>query len=176
MSHLHQDHIGGLSELKHADIIVSEEEWKQLSKPIPEMDGFLTRHIDIPGLKWKRISPNGTSDQSIAPFTASYDVFGDGSLVLLPTPGHTAGSISLLIRKSEIPPMLLVGDVTYDINLLKHERLPGVGDRKSLLQTTRNINALRQKYPDLVILASHDPAAVDILKKAIGNFTKNNGR
>jgi N-acyl homoserine lactone hydrolase len=58
-------------------------------------------------------------------------------LVLLPTPGHTAGSVSMLIRESALPPLLLVGDVTYDVNLMGRERVPGVGDRQHLLQSTQ---------------------------------------
>jgi N-acyl homoserine lactone hydrolase len=80
MSHLHQDHIGGLAELKGATIIVSQQEWDELGKLLPEMDGFLPRHIDIPDLKWQKIELEPTSDPSLAPFTASYDVFQDGSL------------------------------------------------------------------------------------------------
>jgi N-acyl homoserine lactone hydrolase len=166
MSHLHQDHIGGLAELKDAEIIVSQQEWDQLGKGVPELDGFLTRHIDVPGLDWKKIVLAPTSDESIAPFTSSYDVFGDGSLVLLPTPGHTAGSVSMLIRDSAMPPMLLVGDVTYDFTLMPREKVPGVGNRQLLVESTRKINALKDRYPDLLILACHDPAAAGILEQA----------
>jgi glyoxylase-like metal-dependent hydrolase (beta-lactamase superfamily II) len=170
MSHLHQDHIGGLAELKDAEIIVSQEEWGQLGKRVPELDGFLTRHIDVPGLNWKKIELAPTSDESVAPFASSYDVFDDGSLVLLPTPGHTAGSLSMLIRDPALPPMLLVGDVTYDVNLMEGERVPGVGDRQQLVESTRKINALRSRYPDLLILACHDPAAAGMLGDATAAF------
>ena len=57
ISHLHQDHIGGLAELSHADIIVSQAEWDTLSSPLPELRGLMRRHIDLPGLRWHRIEP-----------------------------------------------------------------------------------------------------------------------
>jgi len=60
-------------------------------------------HIQLPGLKWHQISPEPTRDPALAPFTESLDVMGDGSLVLLPTPGHTAGSMSLLVRRTGRP-------------------------------------------------------------------------
>lgn len=57
LSHLHQDHIGGLGELSTAEIIVSQTEWDTLSTLRPELRGLMTRHIDLPGLRWNRISP-----------------------------------------------------------------------------------------------------------------------
>jgi N-acyl homoserine lactone hydrolase len=56
LSHLHQDHIGGIGELKDADLLVSAAEWAELSKPAPGPRGFLRNHIKIPGAKWHQIS------------------------------------------------------------------------------------------------------------------------
>src|SRR5580692_10899654 len=56
ISHLHQDHIGGLGELSRADIVVSQAEWDTLSSPLPELRGLMRRHIDLPGLRWQRIT------------------------------------------------------------------------------------------------------------------------
>ncbi len=60
-----------------------------------------------------------------APFTEASDRMGDGSLTLLPTPGHTAGSVSLLVRRAGRPPLLLVGDLTYGADILQRGQLPG---------------------------------------------------
>jgi N-acyl homoserine lactone hydrolase len=54
VSHLHQDHIGGLAELKQAEVMVSADEWRELSGFAPEARGFLREHIQIPGLHWTR--------------------------------------------------------------------------------------------------------------------------
>jgi glyoxylase-like metal-dependent hydrolase (beta-lactamase superfamily II) len=86
LSHLHQDHIGGLAELTRSDLPVSAAEWAELAKPTPEPRGFLRSHIQLPGLNWHRVSPEPARDPALAPFTESLDVMGDGSLVLLPTP------------------------------------------------------------------------------------------
>jgi glyoxylase-like metal-dependent hydrolase (beta-lactamase superfamily II) len=88
---------------------------------------------------------------------------GDGSLVLLPTPGHTAGSISLLVRRRFLPPLLLVGDLTYDATLLARRQLPGVGDRGQLASTTDKVLILARRMPGLVILPAHDPSAAQRL-------------
>ena len=159
LSHLHQDHIGGIAELKDADLLVSAAEWAELAKAAPEPRGFLRKHIQVPGSKWHRISLEPTSDPALAPFTESLDVMGDGSLVLLATPGHTDGSISLLIRRGTRPPLLLVGDLTYGAELLERRQVPGVGNRRRLAETTGKVLALKNQMPDLVVLPAHDPTA-----------------
>jgi N-acyl homoserine lactone hydrolase len=56
LSHLHQDHIGGLAELTGSDLLVSAAEWAELAKPGPELRGFLRSHIQLPGLKWHQVA------------------------------------------------------------------------------------------------------------------------
>jgi N-acyl homoserine lactone hydrolase len=163
LSHLHQDHMGGLSELGGADLLIAEAEWAELSKLAPEPRGFLRAHIQLPGLKWHQISLEPTEDPALAPFTQSLDTMGDGSLVLLPTPGHTPGSLSLLIRRQTRSPLLLVGDLTYGADLLERRQLPGVGGRSQLANTTNQVLELKEQMPDLVILPAHDPTAAQRL-------------
>jgi glyoxylase-like metal-dependent hydrolase (beta-lactamase superfamily II) len=168
VSHLHQDHIGGLAELGQADIVVSQAEWDTLSSPLPEIRGLMARHIDLPGLRWRRIEPEPTDESGLGPFRSYHDLFGDGSLVLLPTPGHTPGSMSMLVRRPGRPPLMMVGDVTYDAHLLETGHVPGVGSRRRLRETTAMVNAMRQRYPGLVILPAHDPGAASRLAQATG--------
>ena len=163
LSHLHQDHIGGLAELAGSDLLVSAAEWAELSKRAPEQRGFLRRHIQLPGLHWHQVSPEPADDPSLAPFTEALDVMGDGSLMLLPTPGHTAGSVSLLVRRGTRAPPLLAGDLTYGAELLQRGQLPGVGTRRQLAESTRKVLALEQQQPGLVVLPAHDPAAAQRL-------------
>jgi N-acyl homoserine lactone hydrolase len=163
LSHLHQDHMGGLPELPGADLLVAEAEWAELSKLAPEPRGFLRQHIQLPGLRWHRVDLQPTSDPALRPFTRSLDLMGDGSLTLLPTPGHTAGSTSLLVRRGERRPLLLVGDLTYGVELLMRGQLPGVGDGKQLGETTAKVLTLKQTMPGLVILPAHDPTAAQRL-------------
>ena len=163
LSHLHQDHMGGLPELRGADLLVAEAEWAELSKLRPELRGFLREHIQLPGLNWHQIGLEPTHDSGLAPFSESLDVMGDGSLILLPTPGHTPGSLSLLIRRRTRSPLLLVGDLSYGADLLERRQLPGVGALRQLAQATQQVLALKQRMPDLVILPAHDPTAAQRL-------------
>jgi N-acyl homoserine lactone hydrolase len=167
VSHLHQDHIGGLPELGHAEILVSSDEWASLQQPRPAMRGLLTRHIDLPGLRWRRIefSPLDTGD--LSPFTTGLDLFEDGSLVILPTPGHTPGSVSLLVRRPGQLPLLLIGDLSYDNELMERGGVPGSGDRHGMEASTELVNRLRTTLPGLVVLAAHDPSAAGRLSDAL---------
>jgi N-acyl homoserine lactone hydrolase len=173
LSHLHQDHIGGLGELGDSEIVVSAREWATLSSPRPELRGLMTRHIDLPGLRWNRIAPTVTDDPDLAAFGSSYDLFGDGSMVVVPTPGHTPGSLSLLVRPIDSPPLLMVGDLTYDVHVFEEGHVPGVGSRRQLRTAAAMVNALRKRMPDLVILPAHDPGAADRLAGAIGQAPEN---
>ena len=166
LSHLHQDHIGGLPELTGSRIVVSRAEWDSLSKPLPEARGLMPGHIDLPGLTWERIETEKITDPQIAPFTEGHDLFGDGSLVLLPTPGHTPGSLSLLVRRPGERPLLMVGDLTYDDDLLVGGALPGVGHKAQMREAARKVNELRATLPGLVVLAAHDPKAAARLAAA----------
>ena len=163
VSHLHTDHIGGLRELAGSELLVSAAEWAELAKPAPELRGFLPSHIQLPGLKWRRVSLEPTDDPALAPFTESLDVMGDGSLMLLPTPGHTAGSVSLLVRRAARPPLLLAGDLTCGAEILQRGQLPGLGNRRRLAESSRKVLALATQQPGLVVLPAHDPAAAQRL-------------
>ncbi len=53
LTHLHFDHIGGICEVAQAQLLVSADEWHQLSEPHPERDFILREHIELPGAKWR---------------------------------------------------------------------------------------------------------------------------
>ena len=92
---------------------------------------------------------------------------GDGSLILLPTPGHTPGSISLLIRSNIAPPILLIGDLAYSVTGLMKDRFPGTGDPAGLLESYEKVRGLQKKLPDLLIVPSHDDQAIVALNNAL---------
>ena len=163
VSHLHFDHIGGIKEVPQAELLVSGDEWRQLSDPHPEREFILREHIEVPGAKWKQIEFAPTDDPLFAPFGGCYDVMNDGSMILLPTPGHTPGSMSLLVRTANYPPLLMVGDLTYEVDLLMKDRVPGTGDIGQLRSSFAKVRALKEQLPNLVILPSHDPTAAEVL-------------
>jgi len=166
LSHLHQDHIGGLPELGHARILLNRLEWDSMRRPLPELRGFLRSHIELKGLRWDRITMEALADPDVAPFERGHDIFADGSLVLLPTPGHTPGSMSLLVRRPGRAPLLMVGDLTYDAGLLAAGEIPGVGNKRQMREAVARVNLLRAGLPGLTVLAAHDPGAAGFLAAA----------
>ena len=167
LSHLHQDHIGGLRELTGARFVVSATEWEAMRAPNAEMAGFLPRHTDLPGATWDKVTFDPTTDPALAPFTSAHDLLGDGSLVLLPTPGHTAGSMSMLVRGRDAP-LLLVGDLTYDVDAMRRRLVPGVGTRAALRETSDRVLEFERHTGGLAILPAHDLAAARRLAAAGG--------
>ena len=164
LSHLHQDHIGGLRHLQTARIVIADNEYAMLDSPLDEARGVLSRHIDLPGLNWDRVQFGPLDEPEIAPFTQGIDLMGDRSMILLPTPGHTPGSVSMLVRRPGHDPLLMVGDLTYDATAMEHDHaLPGVGSRRQIKNSTQQILDMKQRHPGLRILGAHDPAANAIL-------------
>jgi N-acyl homoserine lactone hydrolase len=126
----------------------------------------MRNHIVLPGLRWRQVEPEPMYDAALAPFEAGHDLFGDGSLTLLPTPGHTPGSMSLLVRRPGLRSLMMVGDLTYDAHLLECGHVPGVGSRRRMRAVTAKTNALRAQHPGLVILPAHDPGVARRLAQA----------
>lgn len=166
LSHLHFDHVGGIAHIPQAELLVSEREWRQLSEPHPEREWILKEHIERPEANWRPIAFAPTRDPLLAPFGGAYDVMGDDSMVLLPTPGHTPGSLSMLVRTPGWPPMLFVGDLTYQEDLLLKDQVPGTGDATELRASFAKVRRLKEELPDLIILPAHDFGAADALAAA----------
>ena len=140
-----------------------------MRRPRAEARGYLTRHIDLPGLKWQRITFDATTDDELTPFSARYDLVADGSLVLLPTPGHTEGSMSLLVRRPGTE-LLLVGDLSYDHALMARGVVPGIGARAVLERSTNDVLELAERLGGAAILPAHDPGTAARLEAALGEM------
>ncbi|MFN8629456.1 MAG: N-acyl homoserine lactonase family protein [Chloroflexota bacterium] len=167
LSHLHQDHIGGLRELTHATFVASEAEIAAMRAPRAEAAGYLPRRTDLPGAAWQAVRFGPTADPGLAPFDAAHDLLGDGSLVLLPTPGHTSGSLSMLVR-GPATPLLLVGDLTYDVASLATGEVPGVGSAGTLRATSAKVLELSRRLGGAAVLPAHDPSSAARLAAAGG--------
>lgn len=166
LSHLHFDHVGGIGEVPQAELLLSRDEWAQLSGPHPEREFIFKEHLQLPSARWRLIDFQTTEDPLFAPFGGYHDVMNDGSLILLATPGHTPGSVSLLVRIEGSSPVLLIGDLAYDVESLMNNQVPGTGEKTQLRESYAKVRGLKQRLPDLVILPSHDFAAQRYLSRS----------
>jgi N-acyl homoserine lactone hydrolase len=164
ISHLHSDHVGGIADIPQAELYAGEDGFGYMRGPDhPERQTVYRDRIEIPGARWHMIPFEPTDDPTVAPFTEAFDLMGDGSMIVLPTPGHLPGSVSMLVRRAADPPLLLVGDLTYDEQLLERDQVGAVGDPEQLRASYAKVRALKEHTPDLVILPAHDPRASEKL-------------
>jgi glyoxylase-like metal-dependent hydrolase (beta-lactamase superfamily II) len=94
LSHLHTDHVGGLSAFRGAEVLVSRTEWRRATGLRGRLRGYLPQYWP----PWLVPTLVDFEDPGVGPFRAAHDLARDGRLVLVPTPGHTSGHMSLLVR------------------------------------------------------------------------------
>ena len=72
----------------------------------------------------------------------------------------------MLVRRADHDPLLLVGDLTYDIDLMRAGGVPGSGDQKRMRESTGLVAELAGNQPGLVVLAAHEPTSAARLAAA----------
>lgn len=150
LTHLDCDHVSGLIPLRGAKhIYCSREEWEhaQGKKDVRYRSAF-----------WSGVKPEPLAMQEDpgAPFGKSCDLFGDGSIRVIFTPGHTAGSAAVL-AKGNSGYAALVGDDSYNRHSWEDLRLPGpVYDAADMRKTLQWIQTLSRDPKCIGIYAAHD--------------------
>jgi glyoxylase-like metal-dependent hydrolase (beta-lactamase superfamily II) len=93
----------------------------------------------------------------VEPLTADKDVFGDGSVVVLRTPGHTPGHSSLLVRLKDKGPVILLGDAAHFHENYDSNGVPAFNyDRAETLASLDRIKKIAANLKATVII-QHDP-------------------
>ena len=153
MTHLHNDHASGAIQFPDATFVVDADEWRAACKG-GFAEGYRHEHFDQP-LQWRTVDYAGGAPH--AGFERSLDLFGDGSVRLLSTPGHTQGHQSVLLRLRGRE-LLLTGDAAYTRHAIEHDVLPifvfGGEDRYR-----RSLAAIREfdrATPGAVVICGHD--------------------
>ena len=130
-SHLHFDHAGGNELIPNATLVVQKREWQAAQDPAT------AAKVGI----YKADIGHGHPVRQV---DGEHDLFGDGSVVCIPTYGHTPGHQSLKVRtaKGEV---VLTGDACYFCRTLHERRLPRfVYDRAQMLASLDRLAALEQ--------------------------------
>jgi glyoxylase-like metal-dependent hydrolase (beta-lactamase superfamily II) len=141
ISHSHGDHIGNIAAFPRSTILMQQAEWDfAFADPAK--------------------SPLSTS-QKVRKLHGDTDVFGDGSVMILSTPGHTPGHESLLVMLPKTGPVLLTGDAAHFKDNWEHRRVPGGNFNKdmTLASMERLNNLMNDLHAQLWI--NHDKPTTD---------------
>ncbi|SFB67937.1 Metallo-beta-lactamase superfamily protein [Halobiforma haloterrestris] len=147
LSHLHVDHAGNVDAFPEAEIVVQKPELRYAFWP----DG-VQRLFYLEG----DFSPLRDESVDVTAVTGEYDLFGDGSVVAFPTPGHTPGHQSLAVEL-ESSAVVLAADVANSRGGYERERVPSFSwsleDSLESIQRVRD----RARATDATVIVHHDP-------------------
>lgn len=151
LTHLHGDHVGGLGAFDPQRVWVAKSEWD----PVARFPGRLMRFMTAPVPSGFVPNVFEFDGSPMLGFGSSWPVTADGSIVALPTPGHSPGHTSFLVRTGK-QDVLLAGDVTYTARALEAQRDQGfIADVEKHHDTLRRVAKLIST--GVAYLPSHDP-------------------
>jgi N-acyl homoserine lactone hydrolase len=154
LSHLHADHVSGLPHVQEAKkIITSKLEWEAAHREF--LSGY--RKNMWSGIP---IDPFELEPIPFGPYGMGRDLFGDGLLTLVFTPGHTRGLVSVL-AKTEGGYVLLASDVGYSTRSWEEFVLPGVlVNEEQGIASLRWVQEFSKREDCIAVIAYHDPNVV----------------
>ena len=166
MTHLHSDHASAISELPQATFVVSKPEWEAATDQ-GRLHGYVPRQFDH-GFDYRLLDFDGPDTSSFSGFARSLDLFGDGSVRAVFTPGHTLGHMSVVLRTSGRE-VLVAGDAVYLRETLEHSHLPyRTEDEHLFRRSLREIQQYRKETPGALIIPGHDWEAWQELEQIYG--------
>lgn len=154
ISHMDFDHASGLRLVKDAKgIFTSEEEWRACN-------AFSIRYVDT----WSGICKVGTfaySESGVGPVGRSFDVFGDGTVLLVHTPGHSHGLFAVMINGSD-GYIILGNDGAYLPESFSQRIIPGFTVDNSLAAKSLDWLIKCKNDPNCIgVFVNHDPTVTE---------------
>jgi N-acyl homoserine lactone hydrolase len=143
-THLHIDHTGALGHFPRSSVVVHERELdaaRQAGEPLES--GYVKADYERPELRWET-------------FAGERDLFGDGTIRLLETPGHCAGHVSLLISLAETGAVLITADaVDNRAQWEGRQRLRALHSREQAARSLERLRGLADELDPLIVFG-HD--------------------
>jgi N-acyl homoserine lactone hydrolase len=157
MTHLHLDHTSAISEFPDSTFVVSETEWKFAARANQTLNGYRRAHFDY-AFDYRTIDFDRGEIDSYATFGRTFDLFGDGSIHLAYTPGHSPGHMSVVCRLKERD-FVIGGDTIYLRGQLDGSEPgpPRPHDAHNFRRSLQELRLFHGQYPDAVITPGHDP-------------------
>jgi N-acyl homoserine lactone hydrolase len=153
-SHFHADHCGNANLFTAATLYIQEREYDAAFGADPAKFNF------NPAL-YEKLRNN-----PMTKLNGDHDIFGDGSVVILSTPGHTPGHQSLLVRLPRRGPVVLSGDMVHFDENWNNKRVPARNfDRDLSLRTMERIEAFLAANK-AALWINHDKAQSDSIPHA----------
>jgi glyoxylase-like metal-dependent hydrolase (beta-lactamase superfamily II) len=166
VSHLHGDHVGGLADFPHSRIALSREAWEDMQgrgRVGALSMGLLPELVDAQSrarLHWFEDLPAVALRGPFERFGSGYDLFGDGSLLLVALPGHAAGHYGLLFEDDR-GPVFLIADASWSSQAIRDFMPPPalvtgwLGDTRAYRDTLAKLKALGEEAPQVRMVPSH---------------------
>lgn len=155
LTHLHGDHMDGLGALPGREVRVGADELRAAAGPMGRLQARVTRQ-PLPS----PFSPTPLvfDGPALGGFPATAALTPDGSVLAVPTPGHTPGHLSVLVVEDDVH-VLLAGDVTYDEAQLLDRAVDGVAPRAAVARASIDRVLDHARRHPTVYLPTHDRGA-----------------
>ncbi len=156
MTHMHLDHTSAISEFPQSTFVVSEAEWKAAVRG-GLGDGYRRAHYDY-AFDYRTVDFEREAIGSYGSFARTFDLFGDGSVRLASTPGHSAGHMSVVCRLAARD-FVIGGDAMYVAAQLDGGAAPPPRpkDAHQLRRSLQELRLFHSQFPDAIITPGHDP-------------------
>ena len=164
LTHLHGDHIGGIQYFPKANFLVSETEYELATSKKGQNNGYFKKNWP----SW--FSPNliKYNNQAEGVFNQSYHLQESKKIIIVPTPGHSIGHQSVIIKTKSLT-YFIGGDLTYNIETLKKEIPNVIIMNKEAIKSVSKVHEY-VKSNSCVYLSSHD---WNVSKMITNNITYN---
>lgn len=156
LSHLHLDHTGAIGQFPNATHVVQRNELEWAFAPdFYQKAAYIRADFDR-NVKWMLL--NGESNDD-------FDLFGDGSIRIWFTPGHSPGHQSLVVNLPNSGPVVLTADACYTNEILDQDVMPGlVWSPPACVRSIARFRHARANW-GMTIVVGHDPKAWEEIKK-----------